>query len=275
MRFSWKSTVAVFAGMLALGLVVSVCLSHKAYAQSSTNFVLYDNFDERFLSPLKWNTFGACFTSNRMELECVREIRDEQLRLAHRTFGQRDSDTGTQVGEASLFFANPATIKGITTDLVVRRTQESSCAANPQYLGTRAHIHAIFFNSGSRNSNDDVGAQFVFGRSFSDPQGQISVFSQIFQGNNYIGFIPLGTFNIGTPITATVIWDQPNHQFIASWTNRITQVKTETTMPYGYADTTPATDPSKRLSVVTFAANCTAQADWAYIEANFGNVYIM
>jgi len=244
------------------------------YAQSSAGLVLYDNFDERFLSPLKWNTFGACYTSNGKELECVREIRDERLRLAHRTFGERESDAGSQVGEASLYFANPGAIKSITTGLVIRNTQESSCAANPQYLGTRAHIHAIFFNSGSGNPNDDVGAQFVFGRSFSDPQGQISVFSQIFQGNNYIGFIALGTFYIGTPITATVTWDQPNHQFIASWTNRITQVKMQTTMPYSYADTTPATDPSKRLSVVTFAANCTAQADWAYIEADFDNVYI-
>lgn len=274
MKISSRSRVCALL-LLCFGLLVY--LSHKVYAQqpSVQSWTLHDNFDERFLNPQKWNTFNACFNSNYQQLECVREIRDERLRFAHRTFGQRDSDTGSQVGEASLYFANPGTLKGITTDLVIRRTQESSCAANPQYLGTRAHIQARFFNAGSGNPNDDVGVQFVFGRSFSDPQGQISVFSQIFQGNNYIGFIPLGTFVIGTPITATVIWDQPNHQFIASWTNQITQVKMQTAMPYAYADTTPATDPSKRLSVVTFASNCTAQADWAYIEAEFGNVFVM
>jgi len=54
MRFSWKSTVALFAGILALGLIASVHRSQKVYAQqSSTNLVLYDSFDERFLSPVK------------------------------------------------------------------------------------------------------------------------------------------------------------------------------------------------------------------------------
>jgi len=37
------------------------------------------------------HTIGACYTDNGMELECVREIRDERLHLAHRNFGNRDS----------------------------------------------------------------------------------------------------------------------------------------------------------------------------------------
>jgi hypothetical protein len=44
--------------------------------------------------------------------------------------------------------------------------------------------------------------------------------------------------------------------------------------PYNVADMTPATNPSKDLTVNTFPANCTAKAAWVYIEATFDNVYI-
>lgn len=258
-----------------LALLLFVAWSCAAQSPASTQTsIIYDNFNQRFLSPPKWNTFPACFTANGRELECVREIQDGRLRLAHRTFGRRDTDFGSQFGEAAFSFANPASIKSITIDLVIQNVQESSCAANPQYLGARAHIDARFFNTGLGGLNDDVGVQYVFGRSFSDPEGQISVFSQIFQGSNYLGFIPLGTFSVGTPVTATVTWDQLNHQFIASWTSRVTHIKTQTTMPYSFPDIAPATDPSKTLSVVTFAANCTAEADWVFIEANIDSVYI-
>jgi hypothetical protein len=272
MRFSWKSAVTAFAGLLALGLVVSVSLSHKVHAQSSTNFVLYDNFDERFLSPLKWNTFGACFTSNGMELECVREIRDENLHLAHKNFGNRDTNVGFQFGQASLTFANPSRIKGFASDLVVRGVAESNCPAN-QSFPPAAHIDGNFFNTGTGNSSDDIGGHLAFQ---PDPSGSVFVFAQISQGNDYFFFLPMGNTATGTPIRATLTWDQPNHRFLVSWTDLLTNIKTEGIMPYSFtSDSTPATNPVKVLDVVTFPANCTANPTWQYIHATYSNVYVM
>lgn len=273
MRSSWKSAVAAFAGILALGLiVVSVSLSHKVYAQSSTNFVLYDNFDERFLSPLKWNTFGACFANNGMELECVREIRDENLQLALRNFGNRDTNVGFQFGQASLSFADPSGIKGFASDLVVRGVAESNCAAN-QSFPPAAHIDGNFFNTGTGNSSDDIGGHIAFQ---PDPSGSVFVFAQISQGNNYFFFLPMGNTATGTPIKATLAWDQPNHRFLVSWTDLRTNIKTEGIMPYSFtSDSTPATNPMKILDVVTFPANCTANPTWQYIHATYSNVYVM
>ena len=272
MRFSWKSAVTSFAGILALGLVVSVSLSHKVYAQSSTNFVLYDNFDERLLSPLKWNTFGACFTSNGMELECVREIRDENLHLAHRNFGNRDTNVGFQAGQANVSFVNPSRIKGIASDLVVLSVAESNCPAN-QSFQPAAHIDAHFFNAGTGNSSDDVGGQLAFQ---ADPSGSVFVFAQISQGNNFFSFLPLGNTSTRTPLRATLTWDQPNHRFLVSWTDLLTNIKTEGIMPYSFtSDSAPATNPTKDLSVNTFPANCTANPTWQYIHATFSNVYVM
>ena len=242
-------------------------------AQTSTQGLrLYDDFKYKFLSPSKWSTISACFTPNGAEQECVREIQDGRLRLAHRNYGNRDSDTGFQFGSAFVAFARPSGIKTITTDIVVVGTAESPCSANPEF-GAAAHIDATFFNTGTGDPSDDVGGHLALGRSFSEPPGKVTVFGQISQGFNYFFFVSLGTVSVGTPVTATLTWDQPNHQFLVSWTNLVTNVKTEATMPYNFLDTTPATNPSKVLTVNTFPSNCTAKPSWVFMEATFDNVY--
>lgn len=254
---------------LLLFAALPCAAQNAASTQSST---LYDNFSHHLLNPSKWNTFNACFTANGQEMECVREIQEGKLRLAHRNFGQRDSDTGFQFGDANVSFVNPTAITSITTNLAVRDIEEVDCPANPEF-GAAAHIDATFFNTGTGDPNDDVGGHIAFGRFFSDPPGQLTAYGQISQGNNYFAYFPLGTLRFGTPVTATVTWDQPHHQFLASWTNRISHVKAQTTMPYSLSDTTPATDPTKVLTVNTFPANCTSNATWVYIDATFDHVY--
>jgi hypothetical protein len=240
-------------------LLTTLLFATTCAAQTTT---LYDNFDNNLLNPSKWNTIAACYTDNGMELECVREVRDEKLHLAHRNFGNRDTNVGFQFGSAAVSFVNPSRIKTITSDLVVRRVQESNCPANPLF-GPAAHIDATFFNTGSGNPTDDVGGHMRFGHSFSDPPGQVTVFGQISQGYNYFFYLPLGVTSMGTPLRATLTWDQPNHQFLVSWTDLLTNIKTEGIMPYTFTDSTPPADPTKVLTANTFPANCTAKSDMA------------
>ena len=101
-------------------------------AQAGGSAALYDNFNEKFLDPLRWNLSSSCYTVDGLEMECVREIQAGHLRLAHRNFGQRDSDAGYQFGSDTLTIANPASITNITTDLTVRDVEEITCAVNPQ-----------------------------------------------------------------------------------------------------------------------------------------------
>src|SRR5437016_83585 len=241
MRFSSKSRVGTIQCILALCFVLLVSLSHMLYAQQpSSNLVLYDNFDNKFLNPSKWNTVGACYTSNGMELECVREIRDENLHLAHRNFGNRDTNVGFQFGSAAVSFVNPSQIKSITSDLVVRSVEESDCPANTSF-SPAAHIDANFFNTGTGNSSDDIAGHIAFQ---PDLSGNIFVFAQISQGNNYFFFLPLGNTSTRTPLRATLTWDQPNHRFLVSWTDLLTNVKTEGIMPYSFSESTTATNPT-------------------------------
>lgn len=258
------ATVAVVVSSLSLAGIVA--------AQTTTSH-LYDNFSQPLLDPLKWTTSPACYTNNGQELECVRQIQNGHLHLAHRNFGNSDSDAGFQFGSSSVGFINPAAIKTISTDIVVENISEVSCAANPE-LGAAAHIDATFFNIGTGDPNDDVGGHIAFGRVATDPPGQLTAYGQISQGFNYFAYFPLGTLTIGTPLTATLSWDQPQHRFLASWTNRITKVKTQVLMPYTLSDTTPAVNPTKVLTANTFPANCTANPAPVYIEAIFDNVSI-
>src|SRR5258708_39796937 len=150
-------------------------------------------------------------------MECVREIQDGQLHLAHRGFGNRDSDVGFQFGSASLYFIDPSSITSITTDLTVRSIQEVACAANPEF-GSSAHIDAIFFNTGTGNANDDVGGHVAMGRFASDPAGQLTAYAKICQGKNNFEYYLLRTCPVGIRGKLSVTWTLPRHPFFPGWT---------------------------------------------------------
>jgi hypothetical protein len=258
---------------VVFGFLLFAVLSCAAQNTSSPQpLILYDDFNHPFLGPSKWSSVPGCFTTNGVEQECVRQIRSGKLYLAHRNYGNPNTDSGSQFGSAFVAFANPSKIKSITAEITFKNYFEVPCLANPEF-GAAAHIDATFFNTGTGNPSDDVGGHLGLGRGFSDPPDQVSVFGQINQGGNY-SYLFLGTVKIGTPVNATLAWDQPNHQFLVSWTNLITHVTTNETMPYTFADTAPPTNPSKVLTANTFPDNCTAAPAWVYIEATFDNVYI-
>ena len=56
-----------------------------------------------------------------------------------------------------------------------------------------------FFNPGSGNPNDDVGAALNLKRVASDPPGQLQVIGQTFQAGIYSPYTSLGWVAIGTP----------------------------------------------------------------------------
>lgn len=172
MRFSSKSMECASWGILTLCFAILVGLSQMVYAQQpSTNLVLYDNFDERFLNPTKWSPYGACFTWS--VLECVREIQEDRLRLAVRSYGATNSNQGNGYGPSELHFTNPTSIKSIAASLTVRQATGTGCSANTGSSGGHALLAGTFFNSGSGNPDDDVQAFLIFNHLATDPQGYL------------------------------------------------------------------------------------------------------
>jgi hypothetical protein len=270
--------LSVKALLLITLVVLTICAPTRAvYAQEpSWDLVLYDNFNQRFLDPTKWSTYPGCFTGS--VLECVREIQDGRLRLAVRSYGATNTNEGVGYGPSELHFVDPAPIRSIATQLVVRRTNSLGCLANTTFL-PNSHAHALlqgnFFNSGSGNQADDVQGLLIFDRMSSDPEGVLSVGAFMHWQGQFFGFVSLGTVNVGQKVIAKLAWDQPHAQFVASWTDVETRRKVQVFLPYTMPDTTPAAAPDKLLGVRTFAPNCVGkQMLFSDIEATFDNVMI-
>jgi len=243
------------------------------YAQlPSSNLVLYDTFDERFLDPARWSPYGVCSWS---VLECVREIQEDRLRLAVRSYGATNSNQGNGYAPSELHFANPTPIKTIAASLTVRQASGTGCPANTANSGGHALFQGTFFNSGTGNSNDDVQALLLFNHLATDPQGYVDALAFMQWQGQFFGFVDLGPLSVGQRVIAQLSWDQPNSQFVASWTDAVTGKMTQAFLPYTMPDTAPPVFPDKLLGVRTFPPNCIGtQRTFADLDATFDRVWI-
>lgn len=256
MRFISKPTVGTILCILGLCFVLLVSLSHMLHAQQpSSNLVLYDNFDERFLSVVKWSPFGVC---NFTVLDCVRAIQDDRLRLTVRVYGSTNSNQGDQYGPSELHFTNPAPIRSIATEFTVRRASAMACPPNTTLYNSHAHtiLQGTFFNSGSGNPADDVQGLLFFDHDVSSAQGVLDVIGLMSSQGQFFGGVGLGTINVGQEVIAQLSWDQPNHQFVASWTDVVTGKVSQALLPYTMPDTTPPAAPDKLIGIRTWVPNC-------------------
>ena len=260
---------------VAMFFAVTFCLSLPGMGQqSSSSFILYDNFNQQILDTNKWEPSSACFTWT--VFECVRETQNGQLRLAVRGAGATDSNSGNQYGESELIFRNPSRIRSISTQLTIRRTTAESCPASADFnSGTQAIITGNFFNSGSGVPADDVSALLFFNHLPTDPPGVLTAIALLNWQGQFFGGIGLGTVNVGQKITAKLIWNQRDHQFIVGWTDKASGIVTQTTMPYTIPDTAPAAVAYKSLGVRVFTPNCIGtQMLVDDTEATFDNVMV-
>jgi hypothetical protein len=232
----------------------------------------FDDFDHRFINSSKW-AYALCFSSSGLEMECVREIQDGRLHLAHRHFGVQADDGGQQNGSALVGFANAENIIAIRTDVTVRSNVEVACPANASY-GSNTGLWGTFFNAGSGDPNDDIGAELNLKRVPSDPPERLNVIGQTFHAGIYSPYTSLGSVAIGTPVTITLLWDQSHHQFVITLTNKTTHVSTSATMPYTFTDSRPAAGPAKTMGAGGFASDCAGSSTSIYVDADFDNVYI-
>lgn len=263
------------------GFLAVLLLASLSCAAQTTTTTLYDNFNQRFINEALW--FSGCFGFSVTE-NCATDIRfgtsDElgapegQLHLARGMTGNSNSDTGTNYGTAEVFFRNPVPIKSITADITVLKAEILTCASNSAFTFGQAIIIARFFNAGNGTESDDVGASIAVRRSAFTPEEQLEVSAGFFHNGDFSHNLFLGNIPIGTPITATVAWDKANHQFVFSWTNKLTHVTTPGALSYSFSDTTPAADPEKHLNVEIFPANCSATRAWVSTDALFDNVFI-
>jgi hypothetical protein len=227
---------------------------------------VYDNFNEKWIDPTRWLTGPPdCWG---LTLECVRQIRDGKLYLEVRNIGWSGGNSDIQGAVSDLFFPAANSITNITADVTVRSASGTNCPLNPQQSGAQVRIGGTFFNSGTGNPADDLSAYVI-----ANHHDDVVDYGIWWGWENQSQWVHLTYFPMGTPVTTTMRWDQPNHQFIAI-------LKTPNGLPvwgtsrYAIADRTPPANPSKSLSAFTYAPNCTVQMTTSEVEANFDNVII-
>jgi len=254
--------------------------ANSQQAQVQWGAMLYDDFNHKWLDPAKWAAAPAGGTSNYNEacyfssnlLECVREIQNDKLRLAVRSYGARDSNEGTQYGESKMMFTQP--FVSLTADVVVRSTSSRGCPANTTDSWAQAMFTGRFFNSGSGDPNDDVDAHITFAHTSLGDPGMLEVSGFLFWQGQYFGFVTVGSIPVGTPVRATLRWLPSSHKFTAGFENLITHQHFAADVPYSMPDTTPPTGYWDGLYVQVFPANCIGQQTSSQMEATFDNVII-
>lgn len=262
---------------------ITILLSMICAAQNlpSATGQLYDAFKGQFLDNSKWLTLPTCSATPFVDttasinlLDCAREIQSNKLHLMVKAYGNTLSDVGRQFGPSELFFVNPNAINSITTALRVKQADAIACPANPTPFSSMGQtiFGGNYFNPGTGDPRDDVAAVLIVEHDPPTPRGVLLVSALVFSPNAFYGFSSLGTIRFQQLLTATVQWDQLNHQFIfqASGPN----LNSTATITYSVSDTMPAAAPVKLLGARAFAPNCTTLQGTADIEVLFDNVRV-
>jgi hypothetical protein len=119
-----------------------------------------------------------------------------------------------------------------------------------------------------------VEAFLAFEHFTNDAEGVIDVGAFLHWQGRFFGDVGLGNVNVGQKIIAQLSWDQPRHQFVASWTDVVTGKVTQVLLPYTMPDTTPEATTDKLLGVRGFPLNCLGTQTFADIETTFDKVWI-
>jgi hypothetical protein len=255
-----------------LVVLMSLITSRAQEPSSGSTLHLYDNFDSAFLNPLKWYSPWQCGSP---VMECVREIREDALRLRVRAYGATDSSTGTQFGSSGVSLT-AANVTDIAAQLVVRRSSADSCSSNPGFGGGGGHAQVLlfgaFFNGGGGTSADDVQAFLQLDRYATYPVGTVSVGGFLRFQNQFFDNVEMGLVNIGERVTVELLWDQPNHRFVVRLFRPSYGTTTEQYMPYTMSDISPAASPFKNLSANVYPANCQGTRTSADVDVAFDSV---
>jgi hypothetical protein len=234
------------------------------------NLSIYDAFNGNFINPDKWVALGMCSGNG---YDCVREVREGQLRLATRAYGGGYSDTGIGFSGSGLSFPSPDNISTLEIRFKVKNFKGTGCDANTDLGHSQQLLFGSFFNSGSGDPSDDVFAYFAVDGNV--PDTSLFVHGFMFSQNQFFNDVDLGTLEVGEPATATLRWDRANKSFVV----RVVKTRTiplvvEQTMPYSQTDNLPPSQRFKHLQVGTFTPNCTTQRSFNAMESVIDSVRV-
>ncbi len=245
-------------------------------AGSRQRMRLYDDFNTMIIDPAKWGgryPTDWLFCNNPLTRECGRILENGSLRLAVRTYGSNDSDTGTSQDISYVNFLNPSTVTTITLRAVITKSQGLGCSNNPDGgLYNQLLILGRFFNIGAgSNPTEDVYAWIIL---FGPPDDQnLGWAGAGLAGalNSWDNFGPVKL--VGEETVMSLRWDGGNHRFLAGLKQQRTPPQV-LILNYSEPDIVPAAIPWKQIAVPVSVGNCTGERTFSGVEAKIREVLV-
>ncbi len=270
---------------LVVTLILAGVLLLDVSARAQDDWVLYDDFNDRFLDIDKWST-SERRDGGVMILETSREIHGGRLKLKNRAFGNTASPfTGLRAGDTNLIFGAGEVFTGMETSVKVKEIQVTGCPdSNPTPSSSRARMLGFFFNAGNITTPpqqpgrlNDVLVQIRIQRA-SDSQEKpqvLDVWADVLRCTDqncyyasYDGGQPelLGQVLLGQWAKISVEWDVENDQFKVKLNKEPT-----INIPYGQGwSVYPVSSPYNALGVSNRLASCPpGERAFGFVEAEF------
>jgi hypothetical protein len=244
--------------------------------------VLYDHFHSKFLDVTKWS--GSQTISGSTILEYVREIRGGRLQLSNRAFGNRSSDSGTSVGTVRLCSVPfPGEFTTTRASVKVEDVEVTGCPSNSTPTQAAAHLLGFFFNTAGPPfngvQNNVLGLIQIRRLSNSTDKpcilevrgGFVHCTDPDCLAVDIANFKKLGNVKLGHWATIQVEWDLDNEGFIFRLDKEPPQFISYSS--YGWT-IYPPSFRSACLEVKNQIANCTAERQMGFVDADFDYVFI-
>jgi hypothetical protein len=252
-----------------------------AAVRAEEHLVLYDNFHSEFLDATKWS--GGQGIIGATILEYVREIHGGCLHLSNRAFGNQSSNSERSKGTIRLSSRGfPGGLTTARASVKVKDVEVSGCSSNTTPTVARAELVGHFFNTADEPSdgvtNRVLGViQIARFSNSADKQDVLEVsggFAHCLDPECFTSearFKKLGNVKLGQWATVQVEWDQENEGFIFKLDKKPPQF-------ISYSDYEwqiyPLSYPVIDLVAENRIANCTAERQMGFVDADFDDVFI-
>jgi hypothetical protein len=246
---------------------------------TAERLVPYDDFNARYIHPDRW--WGGEFSPApppRWGAEAIRQLQDNRLRLMYRSFGPKNSDSGSIRNEFVLLFRHPELVTAIQAVVTVTDADTTDCPGNPESTLARAALSGRFFGGPPSTPDGDVRDMVAFigimqVSGFAPLRAQSFVYScanRPCTAGMTLHRQDLGAVKRGETTRLRVQWDRVHDQFIFQ-----RDQQPEVFAKYAVSDIVPPSTPAKLLTAMHVVPDCTAVTrPMAYIDALFDDVMV-
>lgn len=255
-----------------------------AAVRADGQLVLYDHFHQGFIDETKWGAnqtiVGATI------LEYVREIQGDRLHMSNRAFGNQGSNDGRSTATIRInSFGFPGGFTTARASIKVEGVEATGCSDNEAPTSARAQLVGHFFKTSeeSDGAKDHVLGVIQIQRSSNsaDKKNVLGVYGVLVHclDSDCLTFDTtskeLGKVKLGQWATVQIEWDQVGEEVIFTLDKNPPQSISYSDKEWDfYPLSSPGQYPGINLEAASKIANCKAERQMGFVDADFDNVFI-